>query len=119
MADAEVREKQQQRRALRATELDQEYVREFAKAIREHFPGCPAGRDEAIAEHACLKYTGRVGRTKAAKELDPTAVELAVQAHLRHTETNYDELLARGLDRQEARAAVREDLSRALDSWAE
>src|SRR5688572_19987511 len=35
---------------------------------------------------------GRVGRSAAAKSLDENAINLAVQAHIRHTETNYDEL---------------------------
>ena len=60
----------------------------------------------AIAEHACLKYSDRIGRTAAAKALDEEAVRLAVIAHVRHAETDYDALLAQGHERGEARAAV-------------
>jgi hypothetical protein len=31
-----------------------------------------------IAEHACLKYGGRVGRSEVAKSLDQNAVRLVV-----------------------------------------
>ena len=46
-----------------------------------------------IAEHACLKYSDRIGRTASAKSLAEEAVDLAVIAHIRHTETQYDQLL--------------------------
>jgi hypothetical protein len=55
-------------------ELDEEYVRRFAERIRELFPGCP-GRERSIAEFACQKYSGRVGRSAAAKQLDEDAVK--------------------------------------------
>lgn len=66
------------------------------------------GREKKIAEHACLKYTGRIGRSAAAKSLDKEAVRLAVIAHIRHEETNYDELLKTDYDRSEARVQVNE-----------
>jgi hypothetical protein len=40
-----------------------------------------------------------------------------VIAHIRHTETKYDKLLAKGYDRHEARAEVRDDISRIIDAW--
>ena len=98
--------------------MDQQYVDRFAQRVRELFPGCPAGREPVIAEHACLKYSGRVGRSAAAKELDETAVRLAVVAHIRHVETNYDELLAHGFDRAEARAQVEAKVSNTLSRWS-
>jgi len=50
-----------------------------------------------------------VGRSASAKSLDENAVWMAVIAHIRHAETNYDELLSRGMERWEARemAAVK------------
>ena len=80
-------------------------------------PECPNGREMVIAEHACLKYSGRVGRSAAAKSLDETAVRLAVIAHIRHTETEYDTFLARGYERREARAQVEETINRVLAQW--
>lgn len=96
-ADQEARKAARARAAARRAELDEQYVAAFARRIRELFPGCPAGREAEIAAHACRKYTGRVGRSAAAKALDANAVELAVIAHIRHTETRYDDLLLEGL----------------------
>ena len=70
-----------------------------------------------IAEHACLKYSGRVGRSAAAKSLDEGAIRLAVTAHVRHAETHYDALLAQGYDRWDARAQVEGGVSRVLSQW--
>jgi hypothetical protein len=81
-------------------------IGEFARRTRKLFPGYPSGRERVIAEHACLKYSGRVGRSEAAKAYDEDAVRLAVVAHVRHVETPYDRLLASGLDRVEARRRV-------------
>jgi hypothetical protein len=85
--------------------------------VRALFPNCPAGREQAIAEHACLKYSGRVGRSAAAKSLDEDAVRLAVIAHIRHAETAYDQLLAAGRDRHEARSEVEERVRSVLAAW--
>jgi len=70
-----------------------------------------------IAEHACLKYSGRIGRSAEAKELGEEAVRLAVRAHIRHAETGYDQLLAKGHDRSEARQRVEEAVRRVLERW--
>jgi hypothetical protein len=85
--------------------------------VRESYPRCPPGRETTIAQHACLKYSGRVGRTAAAKSLDKEAVDLAVIAHIRHAETQYDRLLQKGWDRREARAEVAEQVRRARLKW--
>jgi hypothetical protein len=117
LADGEVRARRREREAERRAELDRQYVEQFAGRVRELFPGCPAGREVAIAEHACLKYSGRVGRSATAKSLDESAIRLAVIAHIRHAETNYDTLLARGYDRREARAAVEAAVDHVLGRW--
>jgi len=116
-ADQKAREAARARAAERRAELDEQYVAAFAQRIRELFPGCPAGRDAEIAAHACRKYSGRVGRSAAAKALDAAAVELAVIAHIRHTETGYDELLLGGWDRHEARSKVSADVDEVLQKW--
>jgi hypothetical protein len=117
LADGDVRERRREREAIRREELDRQYILEFAKRVRELFPGCPAGRETAIAEHACLKYSGRIGRSASAKSLDEEAVRLAVIAHIRHRETEYDRLLARGYERHEARSAVEMAVSSVINSW--
>ena len=117
LADDDVRECRREREATRREGLDRRYVDQFAARVREHFPGCPAGREREIAEHACLKYSGRVGRSASAKALDEEAVRLSVIAHLRHRETKYDELLAKGYDRWEARTAVEKAVHQVLQKW--
>lgn len=117
LADAEVRERRREREVHRRAEQDQEYISQFAGRIRELFPHAPAGRERTIAEHACAKYSGRVGRSAAAKRLDDDAVRLAVVAHIRHVETEYDSLLGRGWDRADARRHVADKVERVLTSW--
>jgi hypothetical protein len=117
LADSEARARRREREEVRRAEMDRQYVEEFARRVRELFPGCPAGREMAIAEHACLKYSGRVGRSAAAKSLDEKAIRLAVLANIRHAETEYDTLLASGYDRREARAAVEAAVGRVLARW--
>jgi hypothetical protein len=117
LADEDVRIRHRERDALRRLELDQQYVEAFASRVRELFPACPKGREFKIAEHACLKYSGRVGRSASAKRLDEEAVRLAVMAHIRHRETTYDRLLATGHDRSDARGYVRGSAEQILESW--
>ncbi len=117
-ADETERAAARARAAMRREELDEAYVLAFAQRVRELFPACPAGRDAAIAQHACRKYSGRVGRSAAAKDLAAKAVRLAVAAAVRHTETPYDELLSRGVARDEARQAVRARADAVLAVWA-
>lgn len=119
LADSEVREHRREREAIRRNEVDRQYVDQFAARVKELFPRCPTGRDREIAEHACLKYSGRVGRSASAKALDSQAVRLAVIAHVRHRETKYDALLARGCERWEARARVDASVDRVLQAWGD
>jgi len=117
LADSESRTRRREREEVRRTELDRQYVENFAIRVRDLFPRCPSGREVAIAEHACLKYSGRVGRSAAAKSLDENAVRIAVIAHIRHAETKYDELLMRGYERWNARAQVEEVVRRIFTKW--
>ena len=107
------------RAADRRAELDDQYVARFAQRVRDLYPGCPHRRETQIAEHACRKYSGRVGQSADAKALDEDAVRLAVVAHVRHTATEYDELLVGGCDRQEARARVTDETSTVLREWSQ
>ncbi len=118
LEDAEARARQRERAAARRAELDQEYVERFAARVREFFPTCPAGREVEIAEHACLKYSGRVGRSAAAKRMEENAIHMAVVAHVRHAETNYDQLLGHGVERHEARAMVADAVDEVLAQWS-
>lgn len=117
LADFEVRALRKEREAERRADLDDKYVQQFAHKIRELFPRMETGREQGIAEHACLKYSGRIGRSGAAKSLDENAVLLAVRAHIRHRETNYDDLLGSDWERSDARSAVAERTNEVLGSW--
>ena len=117
LSDAEARQLARDRAAERREKLDAEYVAAFAQRVGDLFPGCPIEEQQEIAEHACRKYSGRVGRSAAAKELQASAIDLAVQAHVRHRHTQYDEPLQNGVDRDEARAQVAAAVAECLDTW--
>ena len=117
LADAEARSRARQRAATRRTEQDADYVKAFAERIGEIHPHGPVAERLEIARHACARSSGRVGRSTAAKELDEWAIDLAVQAHVRHRHSNYDELLVQGIDRQDARVAVAMEVNRVLTAW--
>ncbi len=55
--------------------------------------------------------------SRARKSYDEAAIRLAVIAHLRHRETEYDTLLSKGYDRSSARALVEETIYTILDQW--
>lgn len=117
IADADARARARYRAGERQALLDDQYIKRFADEVGRQYPSCPDLEREIIAEHACLKYSGRVGRTAAAKRFEPEAIELAVGAHVRHSHTRYDELLVDGLERNQARRAVAEEVDRVLDNW--
>jgi hypothetical protein len=116
--DEEQRLRARSRAALARGRADAQYVEAFAHQIRASYPGCPTAEAEAIAEHACLKYSGRVGRSTAARNFDSEAITLAVAAHVRHRHSEYDKLLAQGWDRGDARYAVAGAVSAVLQRWS-
>jgi hypothetical protein len=117
LSDAEARRLAQERAAERRQADDAEYLAAFAQRVGDRFPGCPIEERRAIADHACQKYSGRIGRSAAAKELQAEAIDLAVRAHIRHVHTRYDELLGRGAAREDARARVAGSVEKCLDTW--
>lgn len=117
LADQEVRERRKQREAEKRAIIDKEFVKNFAKHVRILFPYCPKGKEKIIAKHACLKYSGRVGRSSAAKIFNEEAIRLAVIAHIRHTKTKYDELISRGYDRYDARSLVQPEVETIVEQW--
>jgi hypothetical protein len=117
LSDEAQREAARERAAVVRERADQQYVSEFAAALRACYPGCPADAAGGIAAHACEKYSGRVGRSAMAKALDAEAIDLAVRAHVRHEHTEYDTLLSRGTERAAARAAVAHAMEDVLRRW--
>jgi hypothetical protein len=65
----------------------------------------------------CRKHSGRIGRSAAAKELNPEALRLAVIAHIRHQHTRYDELLMKHGDCALVREMVRHEIDCVLRRW--
>ena len=117
LADDDARAQRRIREADRRAALDLAYVQRFAEAVRQLYPKCPPKTATSIAEHACTKYSGRVGRSAAAKALDEHVVRLAVVAHVRHVETRYDRLLMNGWDRVDARFSVEDTVQSVLAKW--
>jgi hypothetical protein len=89
----------------------------FAVLVRERFPGCPDGEEVRIAAFACARGTARVGTMSVERGYLDEAVDLAVVAHIRHRFTQYEAWLARGLDRETARALSRDEVSSVLRAW--
>ena len=117
LSDADLRAARRVREAEGREKRDEAFIGSFAEAIRSRYPGAPQGAEVSIAEHACQKYSGRVGRSAGAKALEPAAIDLAVGAAVRHRWTDYDKLLMAGWDRNDARAQVGADVAAVLDRW--
>ena len=117
LADADARARARERAAQRREREDARYVEAFANRVGELYPGSPPDAREAIARHACLKYSGRIGRSAEARALEPHAIDLAVRAHVRHAHTDYDALLNAGWERSEARAKVAGEMEALLERW--
>jgi hypothetical protein len=117
LADEEARARRRRRDAERRADEDVELVERLAHRIAELFPGCPVARAQGIARHTAVRGSGRVGRSAAGRALEDRAIALAVVASIRHEDTRYDELLMTGLDRDDARERVREEVDAVLDHW--
>jgi len=117
LADAEARRRRRIRDARRRAAEDQRFTEAFAQEVRRLFPGCPAQRAWAVAAHASVRGSGRVGRSTAGRALSPEAVTAAVRASVRHTETPYDQLLMEGVPRPEARRRITEGMEAVLREW--
>jgi hypothetical protein len=117
LADADVRLRRRERDAVRREHEDVEFQGRFAAGIALQYPGCPPERAEAIARHAGLRGSGRVGRSAAGRDLEADAVALAVIASIRHEDTDYDELLMSGVARAAAREQIRPAIDEVLTAW--
>jgi hypothetical protein len=116
-ADEGERAKQREYAAKQREKLDRKYIAQFAEQILMYYPSCPVTEANSIAEHACRKHSGRVGRSAAAKELEKKPIELAVRAHIRHEHTDYDVLLMTGWDRSSARQEIAAGVREVSDLW--
>jgi hypothetical protein len=117
--DASERATARARAAERRREEDGALTARMVEQIGRLFPGCPSREAAAIAEHTARRGSGRVGRTEAGRDLEEHALTLAVAAAIRHNHTNYDDLLAKGLDRDAARQQVADNVEEILEQWRE
>jgi hypothetical protein len=117
LSDADARLRRRERDTERRSAQDLEFQGKLAEQIRQLYPGCPAARAEAIARHAAIRGSGRIGRSAAGRALQPDAVRLAVLASVRHEDTGYDELLMAGVPRQQARDRVAASIDAVLSRW--
>ncbi|MFF8639365.1 DUF2293 domain-containing protein [Streptomyces sp. NPDC015345] len=117
LADAQARARRRERDAARRAAEDVRFTAAFAAEIRRLFPGCPAERALAIAAHASVRGSGRVGRSAAGRALSEAAVRAAVIAAVRHTDTPYDRLLMSGVARGEARRRIASLTETTLRKW--
>lgn len=115
--DEKERALKNEKAAVKRAEQDKIYILEFSKAIRERYPNCPNNRELAIAKHACEKHSGRVGRTAKAKEFDTKMIDLAVEAHIRHVETNYDHQFGSGKTKRMIRTDVKPYVVSVMRKW--
>jgi hypothetical protein len=117
VADAADRATLRLRSAEQRREQDRALVLQMATRIGTLFPGCSSAERAAIAEHTAVRGSGRVGRTEAGRALEQDALTAAVVAAVRHKHTNYDTLLAKGMDRTRARQQVAERIDDILAAW--
>jgi hypothetical protein len=115
--DADERAEARVRGTERRREQDRELVVRMVKQIGNLFPGCPPPEVVAIAEHTAVRGSGRVGRSEAGRNLGERALTLAVVAAVRQTHTEYDKLLASGVDRAAARERITDEVEEILAAW--
>jgi hypothetical protein len=117
LADADRRARQRERAAKRREVEDQDYQSAVTEKLKALFPGCPMEEAKQIAAWTCKKYSGRVGRSAAAKGFQSETLRLAVIAHIRHEHTRYDEWLMEYGDRRQAREMACGEIAKVLARW--
>ena len=117
--DANERAKGRAVGALRRKEQDCALIAQMAEEIEILFPRCPPKEAAAIAAHTAARGSGRVGRTAAGRNLEERALAAAVTAAVRHEHTEYDALLAAGVERDLARQRVAGQVQAILAAWRE
>src|ERR1019366_10176219 len=74
LADEDARARRRERDALKRVEEDVELQAQMGQEIARLFPGCPADRALAIASHAAVRGSGRVGRSAGGGAARPRGV---------------------------------------------
>jgi hypothetical protein len=117
LEDAAERAALRVRAAEQRRKQDRVFVQQLVERLADLFPGCPPAERTAIAEHTAVRGSGRVGRSEAGRALEQKAMTAAVIAAIRHRHTNYDALLASGVERAEARRQIADAIDRMLSVW--
>ena len=112
-----------EKRAQTVAIKDNREYQQNLQILRKMFPRMPAKTTEEILAHGFQKGSGRVGRATRLDE--EKRIELAVNAHIRHRFTDYENhLKARGKigkgspsPRTEARQRVIGQVTRIAESW--
>lgn len=102
-------------RAANVLKRDEGIAKGFQKEIMHLFPQIPPKALHNVLKIALQKGKGKVGRTG---KLDiQHKAHLAVWAHIRHCETDYDALLRNGVAREEARKQVEARMREVRKAW--
>lgn len=102
-------------RAANVLKRDEGIAKAFQKEIVNIFPQIPSKALQNVVKIALEKGKGKVGRTG---KLDvKRKAHLAVGAHIRHCETDYDKLLRNGIAREDARKQVEEKMREVRKAW--
>jgi hypothetical protein len=117
--DADERARARAIGAARREQQDRALIAQMTARIGSLFPRCPPPEAAAIAAHTAARGSGRVGRTAAGQKLEEQALAAAVIAAVRHKHTEYDALLAAGVDRALARQQVADRVQAILLGWKE
>lgn len=102
-------------RAANVLKRDEGIAKGFQKEILSLFPQIPSKALQNVLKIALEKGKGKVGRTG---KLDiQRKAHLAVWAHIRHCETDYDALLRHGIPREDARKQVEAKMKEVRKAW--
>lgn len=103
-------------RAANVQKRDQSIHDDFEAVTRREFPLMPPESLPMVLHMALQKRKGKVGRTGTLSSRDKA--HLAVRAHIRHSETPYEQLMESGMSREQARDMVAPQVDTIAQSWA-
>ncbi|PSR79725.1 hypothetical protein BD289DRAFT_355431, partial [Coniella lustricola] len=114
----QVRQDEADTRDARATNVqrrDQSIHDDFEAVLRREFPSMPPKSLPKVLHTALQKRKGKVGRTGTLSDRDKAY--LAVRAHIRHSETPYEQLMETGLEKEQARNMVAPQVDAIAQAW--
>ncbi|KAI0149607.1 hypothetical protein GGR57DRAFT_473964 [Xylariaceae sp. FL1272] len=108
-------------RAEAVQKRDDKLEEKLRDEILRQYPKIPAANLPVLMKHATMKHSRRVGRSGTVDEVEKA--RLAVIAHIRHTQTDYDSILrnvrktGRKDAREFARRSVAQTINGVLKTW--